>query len=60
MERDGTAKRCKVVWTEGSEVHSVMARSAGEENGFLKFILSNGAALCLHKSAVIKIEEVPL
>jgi len=36
-----------------------MARSAGEENGFLKFILSNGAVLCLHKPAVVKIEEVP-
>jgi hypothetical protein len=56
MERDGKSK-CKVVWLEGQEPHSVWATPIGEEDCFLLFTLSNGVTLRLQKSAVVKIEE---
>ncbi len=57
MARDGMARRCKIVWAEGGIVHSVMAMPAGDQDGFLRFILTSGAVLQLQKSAIIKIEE---
>ena len=53
------ARKTKVVWNEGKEAHAVWATPVGEEDGFLKFILPNGAILRLQKSAIVKIEEVP-
>jgi hypothetical protein len=50
-------RKSKVVWTEGNDVHSVWATPEGEEDGFLKFMLSTGAILRLQKSSVVKIEE---
>ena len=50
-------RRTKVVWREGNDIHSVRAIPEGEEDGFLKFVLSSGAVLRLQKSSVIKIEE---
>jgi hypothetical protein len=54
------ARSTKVVWVEGKETHSVWATPTGEEDGFLRFVLSNGATLRLQRSAIIKLEEGPL
>lgn len=48
----------KVVWTEGSEARCIVAKLAGEEDGFLRFILADGRNLRLNRSQVTKLEEV--
>ena len=56
---DGNEIRyAKIVWNEDGKAHVVRARPLGEENGFLKFQLSDGRSLLLSKVAVVKIEEV--